>query len=86
MNTSIATQQVTLQENGIIRDGKGNYLGRIVEDIDALCEKHYQRGRKSGRAEALEEAAKVCDRTAKDCSLDAYRTIRGCAAAIRGLK
>ena len=41
---------------------------------------------KAIRAEALEEAAKVCDGTAKDCSLDAYRTIRDCAAAIRGLK
>ena len=81
MNTSIATQQVTLQENGIIRDGKGNYLGRIVEDIDALCEKHYQRGRKSGRAEALEEAAKVCDDESR-YSNDA----ECCAAAIRGLK
>ena len=75
MNTSIATQQVTLQENGIIRDGKGNYLGRIVEDIDALCEKHYQRGRKSGRAEALEEAAKECEKWSETA-----------AEAIRGLK
>ena len=81
MNTSIATQQVTLQENGIIRDGKGNYLGRIVEDIDALCEKHYQRGRKSGRAEALEEAAQVCDGFNPD-----YIGAATCAAAIRGLK
>ena len=38
------------------------------------------------RAEELEEAAKVCDRTAKDCSLEAYKTIRDCAAAIRELK
>ena len=41
---------------------------------------------KAIRAEALEEAAKVCDRTAKDCPLNAYKTIRDCAAAIRGLK
>lgn len=53
MNSSIATQQVVLQENGIIRDGKGNFLGRIVEDFDGLCREHYRRGRESGLREAL---------------------------------
>lgn len=44
MADCIAVKQVTLQENGIIRDQDGNLLGRLVEDVDALCEKHYQRG------------------------------------------
>lgn len=84
MSDSIPTLQVTLQENGIIRDDKGNYLGRLVEDIDSLSDKHYQRGRKHER----EACAKVCEEEAASWAKlnaqdeEGYGAIQ-CAAAIR---
>ena len=49
MNDSCETQQVILQENGIIRDASGKFLGRMVEDIDSVCEEQYRRGRRHER-------------------------------------
>lgn len=41
--------QVDLQENGIVRDKNGVIIGRLVEDVDALCDKYYARGFAAGQ-------------------------------------
>jgi hypothetical protein len=51
---SCQTSNVILQENGIIRDSNGKFLGRLVEDTDEFALKHHKRG--------LREAASLCQR------------------------
>ena len=80
MNESIATSQVTLQENGIIRDGKGIIIGRLVADTNALCEEHYQRGFNAGSRVEREACAKVCEEHGYGWS---KQETNNCAAAIR---
>lgn len=55
MNDDCQIEEVILQENGIIRDKTGMFIGRIVEDTNAFAEKHYQRGYEAGlyKAEKL---------------------------------
>lgn len=47
MNDCCRIDPVFLQENGIIRDSEGNYLGRMIEDTDAFALEHQKRGLKS---------------------------------------
>lgn len=72
MNDSCETQEVILQENGIIRDKSGKFLGRMVKDIDAMCEEQYNRGRIHER--------EAC---AKECEGRGITYAPHCAAAIR---
>ena len=70
MTDSCETQQVILQENGIIRDASGKFLGRMVEDIDSMCEEQYRRGRRH----ELEACAKLCETQENhDDPLTAYK-------------
>ena len=48
MNDACGTAEVILQDNGIIRDKTGMFIGRLIEDTDAFAEKHYQRGYEAG--------------------------------------
>lgn len=48
MNDMCMTEQVILQENGIIRDGQGKIIGHLIKDVDTLCENHYKRGYAAG--------------------------------------
>lgn len=43
MNDQCETSVVLLQENGIIRDSTGKFLGRLVDDTDGLIDKHRNR-------------------------------------------
>ena len=81
MNDTCWTQQVTLQENGIIRNANGEIIGHLVENIDAMCDIHYERGRLHER----EACAKLCENGAflHDQAPDALFG-RAVARAIRG--
>lgn len=81
MTDSIQCFEVTLQENGIVRNKDGLIIGRLVEDVDALCEEHQRRGRSMERRKSLNDAAMVVEGEASIHSL-----IRECVArAIRSL-
>ena len=41
---SVPDRMVTLQSNGIIRDETHTIIGRLVENVDSLCEEFYKRG------------------------------------------
>ncbi len=59
------TEQVTLQENGILRNAQGTFIGRLVVDVDELCDRHnkigYKQGYRAGQSAEREACAKVCD-------------------------
>jgi hypothetical protein len=66
MNQEICkTEQVTLQENGIVRNAQGVIIGHLVEDLDELCAKHnkigYKQGYRAGQLDEREACAKVCE-------------------------
>ncbi len=50
MNETIATEEVILQENGIIRSKNGKILGHLIEHYNEFVDRHYNRG--------LQDAAK----------------------------
>jgi hypothetical protein len=54
MKDACGIEEVTLQENGIIRNEDGMIIGRLVQDINAFAEKHYQRGYEDGLRKARE--------------------------------
>lgn len=60
-----ATEQVTLQENDIVRNAQGVIIGRLVRDLDELCACHnrigYKQGYRAGQADAREAIAKLFD-------------------------
>jgi hypothetical protein len=55
MKDACGIEEVILQENGIIRNEDGMIIGRLVEDINAFAEKHYQRGYEDGLRKAQEK-------------------------------
>jgi len=59
------TKQVTLQENGIVRNAQGVIIGHFVEDLDELCAKHnkigYKQGYRAGQLDERDACAKLCD-------------------------
>jgi hypothetical protein len=55
MKEACGIEEVILQENGIIRNEDGMIIGRLVQDINAFAEKHYQRGYEDGLRKAQEK-------------------------------
>lgn len=60
-----ATEQVTLQENGIVRNAQGTIIGHLVADLDELCATHnkigYKQGYRAGAKDAREDCANLCE-------------------------
>jgi hypothetical protein len=55
MKDACGIEEVILQENGIVRNEEGKIIGRLIEDINAFAEKHYQRGYNDGLRKAQEK-------------------------------
>lgn len=77
MNDVCAITEVILQENGIIRDKDGKFLGRLVEDTDAFALKYIKRG--------LLDAANVCQNVVDSGDYDGHQqyAAAGCRDKIR---
>lgn len=65
MNDYCRIDPVFLQENGIIRDENGKFLGRLIEDTDAFAIEHHKRG--------LREAASLCQRVIGSGDYDGHQ-------------
>ena len=55
MKDACGIEEVILQENGIIRNEDGMIIGRLVQNINAFAEKHYQRGYEDSLRKAQEK-------------------------------
>jgi hypothetical protein len=68
------TEQVTLQENGIVRNAQGVIIGHLVEDLDELCAKHnkigYKHGYRAGQLDERDACAKLCEKMYIDSGED----------------
>jgi hypothetical protein len=92
-----ATEQVTLQENDIVRNAQGVIIGHLVRDLNELCGRHnksgYKQGYRAGQLDEREACAKVCETTPWSSNIDWWkqatkrevseRSALECAAAIR---
>lgn len=65
MNDCCRIDPVFLQENGIIRDKDGKFLGRLIEDTDEFAIKHHKRG--------LIEASFLCQRVIDSGDYDGHQ-------------
>lgn len=74
------TEQVTLQENGIVRNAQGTIIGRLVVDVDELCDRHnkigYKQGYRAGQSAEREACAKVAEYVGHGSGFEAARGIR----------
>lgn len=77
MNEICGITEVILQDNGIIRDMDGNFLGRLIEDVDAYAIKHHKRG--------LLEAASICQKVIGSGEYDGHQqyAAAGCREEIK---
>lgn len=69
--SSIPDRMVILQSNGIIRDENHVFIGRLVEDVDALCEEHRERGRIVG----MQQERALWEMTANGQELGLYNGV-----------